>query len=307
MNTGAEARRDRDQDRAQVGLRREGRGARPREDHRVRAATSTAARSTIVSFSTDPRRKARLRAVHAGVRGRALRRRRRARGGDRRRHGGVPRRADPGRGRRRSSRPRATCGAARELCTERDVLLIADEIQSGLGRTGTTFAFEHEGVVPDIYILGKALGGGIMPVSAVVAEPRRARRLPARGARQHVRRATRSRARSASRSSTCCATGEYQRRSAELGAWLADDAPRCGASRSRREVRGRGLWVGIELDARGGDRRAPSCERLMERGRAREGHARDDRSASRRRSSMTREDLGWGLEQILDVLGTAAA
>src|SRR6185436_1820955 len=59
--------------------------------------------------------------------------------------------------------------AVRELCTEQNVLFIADEIQSGLGRTGTTFACELEGVVPDMYILGKALGGGIVPVSAVVS------------------------------------------------------------------------------------------------------------------------------------------
>ena len=56
----------------------------------------------------------------------------------------------------------------RQLCTDHDVLLIADEIQAGLGRTGTLFACEHEGVVADLYTLGKALGGGIMPVSAVV-------------------------------------------------------------------------------------------------------------------------------------------
>jgi ornithine--oxo-acid transaminase len=57
----------------------------------------------------------------------------------------------------------------RELCTQWDALMIADEIQSGLGRTGTTFACEHEDVVPDMYVLGKALGGGIVPVSAVVS------------------------------------------------------------------------------------------------------------------------------------------
>src|SRR5690606_5146015 len=54
-------------------------------------------------------------------------------------------------------------------CDERGALFVADEIQSGLGRTGATFACEHEGVVPDVYVLGKALGGGVLPVSAVVA------------------------------------------------------------------------------------------------------------------------------------------
>lgn len=58
----------------------------------------------------------------------------------------------------------------RELCTEHGVLFIADEIQTGLGRTGHTFACEREGVVPDLYLLGKALGGGIVPLSAVVGD-----------------------------------------------------------------------------------------------------------------------------------------
>ena len=60
----------------------------------------------------------------------------------------------------------------RALCDETDVLMVADEIQSGLGRSGTTFACDHEGVVPDIYILGKALGGGLYPVSAIAADHR---------------------------------------------------------------------------------------------------------------------------------------
>ncbi len=65
--------------------------------------------------------------------------------------------------------PEGYLRTARELCTRHRVLLIADEVQSGLGRTGTTFACEHEDVKPDIYVLGKALGGGIVPTSAVVS------------------------------------------------------------------------------------------------------------------------------------------
>ena len=66
--------------------------------------------------------------------------------------------------------PDGYLSAAREICRENNVLFIADEIQSGMGRTGKTFAVEWEDVVPDIYVMGKALGGGIYPVSAVAAD-----------------------------------------------------------------------------------------------------------------------------------------
>lgn len=65
--------------------------------------------------------------------------------------------------------PDGFLAAVRKLCDEHRLLMIADEIQSGLGRTGLTFACDHESVVPDVYVLGKALGGGLVPVSAVVA------------------------------------------------------------------------------------------------------------------------------------------
>ena len=82
---------------------------------------------------------------------------------------GGARRADPGRGRRAGAAARVPGRRCARLCSARGALMIADEIQSGLGRTGATFACEHEDVVPDMYLLGKALGGGIVPVSAVVS------------------------------------------------------------------------------------------------------------------------------------------
>jgi ornithine--oxo-acid transaminase len=191
--------------------------------------------------------------------------------------------------------------AARELCTERDALLMADEIQSGLGRTGTTFAVEHEGVVPDVYILGKALGGGIIPLSAVVAN-----------------RDVLGVFKPGEHGSTfggnplACAIGievvdmlregTYQRASAELGAWLAQALRDAGVPQIA-EVRGRGLWIGIELTPDAGEARV-ACERLMERGvLAKDTHETTIRLAPP--LCVTREDLEWALERIVEVLSSA--
>jgi ornithine--oxo-acid transaminase len=151
----------------------------------------------------------------------------------------------------------------RALCTERNVLFVADEIQSGLGRTGETFACDNEGVVPDMYVLGKALGGGIVPVSAVVADA------PVLGVLQPGQHGS-----TFGGNPLACAvatevvgllrTGDYQRRSAALGARLHACL---GAlvGHGLVEVRGRGLWAGIDIDpARMTGRQA--CERLAERG-----------------------------------------
>jgi ornithine--oxo-acid transaminase len=192
--------------------------------------------------------------------------------------------------------------AARELCTERGVLLMADEIQSGLGRTGTTFAVEHEGVVPDVYILGKALGGGIMPLSAVVAD-----------------RDVLGVFKPGEHGSTfggnplACAIGieviellregTYQRASAELGAWLLQ-ALNEAAIPQVSEIRGRGLWIGIDLEPGAGTARA-ACERLMQRGIL----AKDTHESTIRLAPplcVTREDLEWSLERIVDVVSTAS-
>jgi len=197
--------------------------------------------------------------------------------------------------------PEGYLRAARDICTERGVLLMADEIQSGLGRTGTTFAVEHEGVVPDVYILGKALGGGIMPLSAVVAD-------------RDILGVFRPGEHGSTFGGNPLASaigievidllreGTYQRASAELGGWLLQ-ALRDAALPQVTELRGRGLWVGIDLDPAAGTARA-ICERLMARGIL----AKDTHESTVRLAPplcVSREDLDWALERIVDVIGSA--
>jgi ornithine--oxo-acid transaminase len=149
----------------------------------------------------------------------------------------------------------------RSLCTDRRVLMIADEVQSGLGRTGATFACELDGVKPDMYVLGKALGGGVVPVSAVAS---------GRGILGLLR--------PGEHGSTfggnplACAvgravvgllrSGEYQKRARELGEYLHD---RLRGLPGITAVRGRGLWAGLDIDpALMTGRQA--CERLAAEG-----------------------------------------
>src|ERR1022692_2039883 len=180
----------------------------------------------------------------------------------------------------------------RDLCTRWGALMIADEIQSGLGRTGTTFACEHEDVVPDMYVLGKALGGGIVPVSAVVSgsdilgvfKPGQhgstfgGNPLACAVGREVI---------------AMLSTGEYQERSAKLGAHMHDRLTALPAA-SMREVRGRGLWAGIEFTSLPGRR---ASELLAERGvLAKDTHGTTIRLAPP--LVITEEELDWALDQV---------
>ena len=182
--------------------------------------------------------------------------------------------------------------AVRDACTEANVLMIADEIQSGLGRTGTTFACEHENVAPDMYLLGKALGGGIVPVSAV-ASSREVLGVFRPG--QHGS--------TFGGNALACAvgreviamlsTGEFQERSAKLGTHLHD---RLSAlpSGAVRQVRGRGLWAGVEFATLSG---REACERLAARGvLAKDTHGTTIRLAPP--LVITGDDLDWALDQL---------
>ncbi len=186
----------------------------------------------------------------------------------------------------------------RTLCTAQRVLFLADEIQSGLGRTGATFACDHEGVVPDMYLLGKALGGGIVPVSAVAAD-----------------RDVLGILRPGEHGSTfggnplACAvaievvellrTGEFQRRSRLLGDQLHSGLREL-VGRGLVEVRGRGLWAGIDIDpARMTGREA--CELLAERGVL----AKDTHGSTLRLAPpliIEPEELDFALTQLAAVL-----
>jgi ornithine--oxo-acid transaminase len=185
--------------------------------------------------------------------------------------------------------------AVREICTDAGALMLADEIQSGLGRTGTTFAVEHENVVPDVYILGKALGGGIMPISAVIADQEI---LGVFKPGQHGS--------TFGGNPLACAiareviailkTGEFQERSRTLGAHLHERLGALPAERVR-EVRGRGLWAGVELNGKA----RPVSERLMERGvLAKETHEATLRLAPP--LVIDKSDLDWALDHLEAVI-----
>ncbi|WP_069772711.1 ornithine--oxo-acid transaminase [Streptomyces sp. LUP30] len=151
----------------------------------------------------------------------------------------------------------------RELTRRRNCLFVADEIQSGLGRTGRTLAVEHEGVMPDVLLLGKALGGGIVPVSAVVA-----RRDVLSVLRPGEHGSTFGGNPLAAAVGTAVVelleTGEFQRRAAELGVVLRDGLSGL-VGRGVVGFRARGLWAGVDVDPALGTGREVS-ERLMREG-----------------------------------------
>ncbi|MFF9089703.1 ornithine--oxo-acid transaminase [Streptomyces sp. NPDC014991] len=151
----------------------------------------------------------------------------------------------------------------RELTRREGCLFVADEIQSGLGRTGRTLAVEHEDVVPDVLLLGKALGGGIVPVSAVVAR-REVLGVLHPGEHGSTFGGNPLAAAVGTAVVELLETGEFQRRAAELGVILRDGlAGLVGNGVSG--FRARGLWAGVDVDPALGTGREIS-ERLMREG-----------------------------------------
>jgi ornithine--oxo-acid transaminase len=192
--------------------------------------------------------------------------------------------------------PAGYLAAVREACTANDVLMIADEIQSGLGRTGRTFACEHFGVVPDVYLLGKALGGGLVPLSAVVS---RREVLGVLRPGQHGSTFGGNPLACAVGTAVVrkLATGEPQRRAAELGevfAGLLTGLPNV------REVRTLGLWAGVDVLGRSG---RDVCEGLLRRGvLAKDAHGSTIRLAPP--LVIDEADLRHAVTQLAEELGS---
>ncbi len=189
----------------------------------------------------------------------------------------------------------------RDVCTLENVLFVADEIQSGLGRTGRTFACDHDDVVPDVYLLGKALGGGIVPVSAVVAD---SDVLDVLHPGQHGSTfGGNPLACSVARTVVAMlATGEHQERARDLGVVLRTRLDALVGS-GIVGVRSRGLWAGIDIDPGVGTGRAV-CEALMARGVL----AKDTHGSTIRLAPplvIDEADLLWGLEQLEAVVSRA--
>ncbi len=187
---------------------------------------------------------------------------------------------------------------AAEICRKSRVLLIADEIQTGFGRTGRMFCYQHEGVEPDLVIVGKALGGGLLPVSAVIG-----------------RRDTLGLFRPGDHGSTfggnplACAAGlaaldvlvedRLADRSAEMGDYFMKRLRDIRTARVK-EVRGKGLLIGVEIKTEHGKAR-PYCEKLMALGiLAKETHDQVIRFAPP--LVITREEIDWALERIAQVI-----
>jgi len=194
--------------------------------------------------------------------------------------------------------PRGFLRGLRTLCDERGVLLLLDEIQSGLGRTGRLFAFEHEGIRPDGVTIGKALSGGFYPVSAFLAKEE-LMEVFTPGIHGSTYGGNPLACAVASAALDVIVDERLVERAAELGSQLQ---ARLSMLRSPkiREVRSIGLWAGVELQpSAGGARRY--CLALKERGLL----CKDTHGATIRLAPplvITRDQLDWAVDQLEAVL-----
>jgi ornithine--oxo-acid transaminase len=187
----------------------------------------------------------------------------------------------------------------RRLCDAHHMVLILDEVQSGLGRTGAWFAFEHEDVRPDGLVLGKALGGGVLPVSAFLAR-RDLMDVFTPGSHGSTFGGNPLAAAVGLEAIQIIADEDLVARSRVLGDHMLERL-RAIKSPVLKEVRGRGLWAGAEIDRRFATARR-ACEALLAKGvLSKETHHTVVRLAPP--LVIARDDLDWALDRFADVIG----
>ncbi len=191
--------------------------------------------------------------------------------------------------------PQGFLREAADICRKNNVLLMVDEIQSGLGRTGKLFAYMHEPVTPDVLIVGKALAGGFYPVSAVLAS-RQILGVYQPGDHGSTFGGNPMGCAIARTALRVLVEEKMVERSAELGAYFLTLLQTLRSS-DLKEVRGKGLWIGIELHSPA----RPYCEALKEEGiLCKETHDRVIRIAPP--LIISRQEIDWAFERITRVI-----
>lgn len=182
-----------------------------------------------------------------------------------------------------------------ELCKTMQVLTVADEIQTGFGRTGRRFASDWEGAVPDLWIMGKALGGGVMPISAVAADEE-ILNLFEPGSHGSTFGGNPLACAVAVAALQVLEDEQLAERSERLGEYFMEHLKGIGSA-AVKEVRGKGLFIGVELHVPA----RPYCEQLMAAGLlCKETHETTIRFAPP--LTITKEEIDWALERIKQVL-----
>lgn len=193
--------------------------------------------------------------------------------------------------------PEGYLKAIENLCKERDILFICDEIQAGLGRSGKLFAHYYEEVRPDIVIIGKALSGGFYPVSAILAD-KEVLGVIHPGEHGSTFGGNPLGAAVAVRALEIIEEESLIERSAELGEYFAEQLRAIDSDRIVN-VRARGLWIGLVLDRKA----RPYCEALMDKGiLCKETHENIIRFAPP--LVITKDEIDWAIERIADVIKT---
>ncbi len=190
----------------------------------------------------------------------------------------------------------------RKVCSEKGILLMLDEIQTGFARTGKMFAFEHEGIKPDVLMVGKALGGGLYPVSACLSS-REIMSVFTPGSHGSTFGGNPLAAAIAEESLNVLLDEKLAERSTEMGAYFVKRIKEL-KTKKIKAIRAKGLLIGVEFHLGPKETVRPLCEKLMDKGvLAKDTHEKTIRFAPP--LVITKDEIDWAMERITEVFESA--